>query len=59
VPGAYQAFYAAMAAAIAGDGPVPVAASEACDTIMVIEHALQSSREGRVVRVAGAPEGPA
>jgi hypothetical protein len=26
---------------------------------MVIEHALQSSREGRVVRVAGAPEGPA
>ena len=59
VPGAYQAFYAAMAAAVAGDGPVPVAASEARDTIMVIEHALQSSREGRVVRVAGAPEGPA
>jgi scyllo-inositol 2-dehydrogenase (NADP+) len=59
VPGAYQTFYAAMAAAIAGDGPVPVAASEARDTIMVIEHALQSSREGRVVRVDRPPAGPA
>jgi scyllo-inositol 2-dehydrogenase (NADP+) len=54
VPGAYQSFYAAMAAAIAGDGPVPVTAAEARDTIMVIEHALQSSREGRVVQVAPA-----
>ena len=59
VPGAYQTFYAAMAAAIAGDGPVPVAASEARDTIMVIEHALQSGREGRVVRVARPSAGPA
>ena len=37
--GAYQDFYAAMAAAVAGQGPVPVAASEARDTVMVIEHA--------------------
>ena len=51
VAGAYQAFYAAMAAAVAGDGPVPVAPAEARDTILVIERALQSSREGRVVRV--------
>jgi len=59
MPGAYQTFYAAMATAIAGDGPVPVAASEARDTIMVIEHALQSSREGRVVRIDRPPAGPA
>jgi scyllo-inositol 2-dehydrogenase (NADP+) len=55
VPGDYGAFYAAMAAAVAGDGPVPVAPSEARATIAVIEHALRSSREGRVVEVAPAP----
>jgi scyllo-inositol 2-dehydrogenase (NADP+) len=50
VPGAYQRFYAAMAAAVAGEGPVPVPAAEARDTVAVIEHALASSRDGRVVR---------
>jgi scyllo-inositol 2-dehydrogenase (NADP+) len=50
-PGAYQAFYAAMAAAVAGEGPVPVPAAEARDTIAVIEHALASSRDGRVVQI--------
>jgi len=54
VPGRYQAFYAAMADAVAGGGPVPVAAEAARDTIMLIEHALVSSREGRVVEVAPA-----
>ena len=52
VPGAYQTFYAAMAAAIAGDGPVPVEPSEARAVVSVIEHALRSAREGRVVEVA-------
>jgi scyllo-inositol 2-dehydrogenase (NADP+) len=47
-------FYAAMAAAVAGDGPVPVTAQEARDTIVVIEHALTSARDGRVVPMAGA-----
>jgi scyllo-inositol 2-dehydrogenase (NADP+) len=54
VPGDYGAFYTAMAAAIAGDGPVPVAPAEARATVAVIEHALRSGREGRVVEVAGA-----
>jgi scyllo-inositol 2-dehydrogenase (NADP+) len=55
VPGDYGAFYAAMAAAVAGEGPVPVAAAEARDTVAVIELALQSSRDGRVVQGPGAP----
>jgi scyllo-inositol 2-dehydrogenase (NADP+) len=54
VPGDDGAFYAAMAAAVAGDGPVPVPPAEARDTIAVIEHALASAGDGRVVRLAGA-----
>ena len=52
LPGDHGAYYAAMAAAVAGQGPVPVTAVEARDVVMVIEHALASSRQGRVVRVA-------
>jgi scyllo-inositol 2-dehydrogenase (NADP+) len=51
-PAAHETFYAAMAAAIAGEGPVPVAAAEARDTVLVIERALASAGDGRVVRVA-------
>jgi hypothetical protein len=40
-----------MADALQGMGPVPVAAQEARATVMLIERALQSSREGRVVEV--------
>jgi scyllo-inositol 2-dehydrogenase (NADP+) len=58
-PGAYQAFYAAMARAVAGQGPVPVTPEEARATIAVIEHALQSGREGRVVRLPPAQAAPA
>src|SRR5215217_606224 len=53
-PDDHRAFYAAMAAAVAGEGPVPVTAAEARDTVMVIEHALASGRQGRVVRVGAA-----
>jgi scyllo-inositol 2-dehydrogenase (NADP+) len=49
LPGSYQTFYRAMAAAIRGEGPVPVTAEEARDTVRVLEDMLQSSREGRVV----------
>jgi scyllo-inositol 2-dehydrogenase (NADP+) len=54
VPGDHRAFYAAMAAAVAGEGPVPVTAAEARDSVMLIEHALRSSREGRRVPVEAA-----
>jgi scyllo-inositol 2-dehydrogenase (NADP+) len=50
-PGAYESFYREMAAAIRGEGPVPVPAEEARDTIRVIECALLSSWEGRAVAV--------
>jgi scyllo-inositol 2-dehydrogenase (NADP+) len=51
LPTAYGSFYAAMAAAVAGEGPVPVAPTDARATVAVIEHALTSAREGRVVEV--------
>ncbi|MHA6794300.1 oxidoreductase [Pseudonocardia bannensis] len=51
VPGAYESFYREMAAAIRGEGPVPVPAEEARDTIKVIECALLSSKDGRAVAV--------
>jgi scyllo-inositol 2-dehydrogenase (NADP+) len=54
---AYESFYAAMAAAVAGEGPVPVAPADARAAVAVIEHALASAREGRVVEVAGAAPG--
>ena len=49
VPGAYETFYRQLAAAIGGQGPAPVPAGEARDTIRMIEHALRSSGDGRVV----------
>jgi scyllo-inositol 2-dehydrogenase (NADP+) len=57
VPGSYEAFYAGMAAAVLGKGPVPVPAREARDAIWMIECALQSSREGRVVQVTADARG--
>jgi scyllo-inositol 2-dehydrogenase (NADP+) len=55
---AYGSFYTRMAAAVAGEGPVPVAPTDARAAVAVIEHALASARDGRVVEVAGpAPAG--
>jgi scyllo-inositol 2-dehydrogenase (NADP+) len=51
VPTAHGSFYAAMAAAVAGEGPVPVAPTDARATVAVIERALASAGEGRVVEV--------
>jgi scyllo-inositol 2-dehydrogenase (NADP+) len=49
VPGRYEEFYRAMAAAVRDGGPVPVPAEQARDVIRVVECAMASSREGRVV----------
>jgi scyllo-inositol 2-dehydrogenase (NADP+) len=51
VPDAHGSFYAAMAAAVGGEGPVPVAPEDARAVVAVIEHALASARDGRVVEV--------
>jgi scyllo-inositol 2-dehydrogenase (NADP+) len=51
LPGSYQSFYRGMAGAILGEGRVPVAAEEARNTVRMLELAMQSSREGRVVAV--------
>lgn len=49
VPGAYQTFYREMAAAVRGEGPVPVPAEEAREVVRVLEVAVRSSAEGRTV----------
>ena len=49
VPGAYQTFYREMAAAVRGEGPVPVPATEAREVLRVLECARRSSAEGRTL----------
>ena len=49
VPGAYPTFYRQMAAAVRGDGPVPVSGAEGRDVVRVLELARRSSAEGRTV----------
>jgi len=53
-PGRYQDFYQGMADAIRDGKPAPVAAEEALLTMRLIELALQSSSEGRVLSVSAA-----
>jgi scyllo-inositol 2-dehydrogenase (NADP+) len=53
LPDAHGSFYAAMAAAVAGEGPVPVDPADARATVAIIEQAEASARDGRVVEVAG------
>lgn len=49
IPGAYQRFYQGIVAAIADGKPVPVSPLDALNVIKVIELAMQSSREQRVI----------
>ena len=50
--GAYEHYYAGVAAAILTGAQPPVLASEAVASLTVIEAALESAREGRVVSLA-------
>ena len=49
LPGSWQSFYRGVAEAIRGEGPVPVTGEEARATVRIIERALESGRQGRVV----------
>jgi len=48
-PGRYGDFYAGMAAAVRGEGPVPVPAEAGRDVLAVVEAARESVASGRVV----------
>jgi len=47
--GAYQDYYTGLAAALRGEGPVPVPVDEAIRTLEVLDAARTSATEGRVV----------
>ncbi|WP_405797099.1 Gfo/Idh/MocA family oxidoreductase [Streptomyces longwoodensis] len=49
LPGAYPAYYAAVAAALRGGGPNPVTALEAAAALDVLEAARRSARDGVAV----------
>lgn len=53
LPGRYEDFYRQLAAAIAGEGPVPVTAESAAQVIRVIEAAVRSAQEGRRIALQG------
>ena len=50
-PGAWHTFYPAFAAAVRGEGPVPVDPWDAVATATVLDAARRSATEGVVVRV--------
>lgn len=50
--GAYQDYYTAFAAAVRGEGPLPVSAEDGARLLDVLDAARVSATEGRVVRLA-------
>ncbi len=50
IPGSYESFYSGIVDAISKGVAAPVEATESKNTIAIIECALQSAKEGRVVR---------
>ncbi|WP_437577333.1 oxidoreductase [Sorangium sp. So ce887] len=51
LPGAYEAYYEGIAAAILDGAPPPVRAEEARDVIRIIEAAMRSSAERRTIQL--------
>jgi predicted dehydrogenase len=51
VPGAYPRFYAAVAAALRGDAPMPVDPDDAVTGLEILEAARASAEHGRVVQL--------
>jgi predicted dehydrogenase len=49
LPGAWHTFYPAFAAAVRGEGPVPVPAADALSTAIVLDAARQSAKAGELV----------
>ena len=54
-PGRWDLFYPAVAAAVAGRGPVPVDPSDAVRTLALIEAARLSAEQHRVVTLSSGP----
>ncbi len=52
LPGAYEGFYRQLAAALAGEGPVPVTAESASQVIRILEAAVRSAAEGKRVSLS-------
>jgi scyllo-inositol 2-dehydrogenase (NADP+) len=52
LPGSYQSYYEGISNAILGNGAAPVSAADALQVIKVIECAMLSSKEGRVIQFA-------
>lgn len=52
LPGAYQDFYAGVAAALAGDAPAPVDPWDALAVLEVIEAATRSAADHSVVELS-------
>jgi predicted dehydrogenase len=53
--GAYESFYVRVAASLQGDGTLPVDARDAVATAAIIDAAMVSAEDGRVVAVEATP----
>jgi predicted dehydrogenase len=51
IPGAWNDFYTEFAAAVRGEGPLPVTAAEAVETLRVLDAAAASAATGDVVHL--------
>ncbi len=56
--GAWNTFYPAFAAAVRGEGPVPVPAIDALHTVIVLDAARKSATSGEVVRLVDGQKEP-